>query len=58
MYVPVTPKISLMPWMKIVKEARFLLFCMDIMFCPLASLSSFGKRFLITLFKIFINTCE
>ena len=39
MYVLVTPKISLMPWMKIVKEARFLLF-------------------LITLFKIFINTCE
>ena len=53
MYVPETPKISLMPWMKIVKEARFLLFCMGIMFCPLASLSSFGKRFLITLFKFF-----
>ena len=39
MYVLVAPKISLMPLMKIVKEARFLLFCMGIMFCLLAKLT-------------------
>ena len=37
MYVPMTPKIQLMPWIKIVNEARFLLLRMGIMFRTLAN---------------------